>query len=97
MRDNGVATKVKTDAGTPVYLADKPCTACGCFQAFVFECNCGEVHSDVCYNCGGFVDMTHEPIEAQNDGLDMWWAGRCADGQREHTHTWPFRDQVDDV
>jgi hypothetical protein len=92
MRDNGSATTITTEAGTPVYLADKPCTACGCYQAYVFECNCGSVHSDVCYNCGGFVDVDHDSIEKQNEGLDMWWAGRCAAGRSEHVHTWPFKE-----
>lgn len=91
MRDNGTPTSV-VDNGTPIYLADKPCTACGCYEAFVFECNCGQVHSDVCYNCGGFVDMEHEPIEQQNEGLSMWWAGRCTAGHAEHEHTHPFKE-----
>lgn len=91
MRDNGRPTSIRYE-GTPVYIADKPCTACGCFQAFVFECNCGEVHSDVCYNCNGFVDVPHEPVEAQNEGLDMWWAGRCTAGSVEHEHKHPFKD-----
>lgn len=93
MRDNGTPTNVKTEGGTPVYLADSPCSACGCYQAFVFECGCGAVHSDVCYNCGGFVDMKHDPIEKQNEGLDGYaWAGRCGAGHVEHAHTWPFSD-----
>ena len=76
-------TKIKTNASTPVYMADKPCTACGCYQAFVFECNCGAVHSDVCYNCGGFVDMKHESMPAKGDG----WSKPCPQGQIEHQHT----------
>jgi hypothetical protein len=36
MRDNGTPTNVKLDSWTSVYLADKPCSACGCCQAFVF-------------------------------------------------------------
>ena len=52
-------TTIKTDGDTPVHMTARPCTACGCYQAFVFECNCGAVHSDVCYNCGGFVDIGH--------------------------------------
>lgn len=78
-----IPTKIKTDVGTPVYLADKPCTACGCYQAFVFECNCGAVHSDVCYNCGGFVDMKHATMPAKGDG----WSKPCSQGRNEHEHT----------
>lgn len=78
MRDNGTPTKITTKIGkTPVYLADKPCTACGCFEAFVFECNCGAIHSDICYNCGRYVDMKHEPQSQE----------RCEVGQVEHEHT----------
>ena len=86
-------TEITTEAGSSVYLTDKPCTACGCHQAFVFECGCGAIHSDVCYNCGLFVDMTHDPIEVQNEGLDGYaWAGRCTAGHVEHKHTWPFSE-----
>lgn len=92
MRDNGTPTKIKTEGGTPVYLSDTPCTACGCHLAFVFECNCGAVHSDVCHNCGGFVDMKHKPIEEQNEGLDWHWAGRCEHGNVEHEHAHPFKE-----
>lgn len=92
MRDTGIPTNVKSDGGTPVYLADDACTSCGCYQAYVFECNCGAVHADVCYNCGGFVDMKHEPIEQCNEGLDMWWSGRCTAGHTEHEHKHPFKD-----
>lgn len=92
MADNKTPTSVKLDSGTPVYLSDQPCSACGCYQAFVFECNCGAVHADVCYNCGGFKDRLHASIETQNKGLDMWWSGRCTDDHKEHTHTHPFKD-----
>jgi hypothetical protein len=77
-------TKIRTEGGdTPVYMSDKPCTACGCYQAYVFECNCGAVHSDVCYNCGGFVDVQHAPMPASGDG----WSKPCRQGPIEHTHT----------
>lgn len=91
MRDTGAPTSIQLDDGTPVYLADEPCSACGCHQAYVFECGCGAVHSDVCYNCGGHVDVAHPPIEVQNEGLSLQWAGRCTEGVREHAHTHPFR------
>ncbi len=94
MRDNGTPTHIKVEGGTPVYIADKACTACGCYEAFVFECNCGKVHSDVCYNCGGFVDMNHDAIEKQNEGLDEWWAGRCSAGIHEHTHVHPYKTKA---
>lgn len=71
------------DGDTPVHMTDLPCTACGCYQAFVFECNCGTAHSDVCYNCGGFVDMKHELMPARGDG----WSKPCGQGRIEHTHT----------
>jgi len=86
-------TNVTLESGTPVYLSDQPCSACGCHQAFVFECNCGAVHNDVCYNCGKYVGIEHRPIEVSNAGLDMWWAGRCGEGAKEHTHTWPFKEE----
>lgn len=82
MRDNGTPTTITTGAGTPIYIADKPCTRCGCFEAFVFECGCGAVHSDVCYNCGGYVDMQHEPLKDGGDG----WTKRCTAGAVEHRH-----------
>ena len=87
MRDNGTPTKITTRDGSPIYIADKACTACGCFEAFVFECNCGAVHSDVCYNCGGFVDVQHKPIEERtppHTGIPR--TERCAVGQVEHKH-----------
>lgn len=90
MRDDGCPTSLRLDDGTPIYLADTPCTACGCYQAYTFECNCGSVHSDVCYNCGGFVDMKHDPIEVQNEGMDRPWSGRCLADRAEHTHTHPY-------
>ena len=78
-----ISTKITTTAGTPVYMADKPCTACGCYQAYAVECNCGAVHSDVCYNCGLFVDMQHAPMPTRGDG----WSKPCRQGQVEHEHT----------
>lgn len=90
MRDDATPTDIRLEDGTPVYLADEPCRACGCHQTFVFECDCGAVHSDVCYNCGGYVDVPHDPIEEQNEGVDEPWAGRCVHGRREHVHTWPL-------
>ena len=75
-------TAIKTDGNTPVHMTDRPCTACGCCQAFVFECNCGAVHSDVCYNCGGFVDVVHAPMPVNGDG----WSKPCRQGQIEHEH-----------
>jgi len=95
MRDNGTPTTITTAAGTPVYIADKPCTCCGCFEAFVFECNCGAVHSDVCYHCGRFVDMQHKTIEDLNAEWAAEFQGqeradpsdvRCTAGQAEHRH-----------
>jgi hypothetical protein len=83
MRDNGTPTDIKTSGGSPVHIADKPCTGCGCYQAFLFECGCGAVHSDVCYNCGGFVDVEHKPIPENGDG----WSKRCREGAVPHTHT----------
>jgi hypothetical protein len=29
-----------------------PCQRCGCHVTWFFQCNCGEVHGDVCDNCG---------------------------------------------
>lgn len=87
-----IAATVKTDWGAPIFLRDNPCTACGCHQAFEFRCGCGEVHSDVCYNCGGFVDVKHVPIEEQNEGLSMQWSGRCTEGTKEHVHVHPFKE-----
>jgi hypothetical protein len=72
---------VTKNGNTPIYISDKPCTRCGCYEAFVFECNCGQVHSDICYNCGRFTDMVHEPV----DGTDRW-ERRCSMGPVEHTH-----------
>lgn len=93
MRDNGTPTDVKTNTGTPVYIADKPCTACGCFEAFVFECNCGQVHSDICFNCGRFVDMQHKTVEelnaewaAQFPDVPSMEPARCGVGPVEHAH-----------
>jgi len=93
MRDNGTPTKLTTKlGGTPIYIADKPCTACGCFEAFVFACNCGKVHSDICYNCGRFVDMQHKSVEEMNAKWEAEFPGdpppetRCAAGPVEHTH-----------
>ena len=76
-------TSIKTEAGTPVYMADKPCTACGCFQAFVFECNCGAVHADVCFNCGAYAGIDHKPLPQEGNG----WAKPCSAGKTEHEHT----------
>lgn len=92
MRDNGTPTKLTTKAGTPIYVADKSCTVCGCFEAFVFECNCGQVHSDVCYHCGRYVDMQHKSVEEMNAEWAAEFPGdpppetRCTAGQIEHAH-----------
>lgn len=96
MRDNGTPTAIKLGGTTDVYIADKPCTCCGCYEAFVFECNCGEVHSDVCYNCGRFVDIQHETVETMNERIAAKAAGRpmpetfldtrCTAGATEHRH-----------
>lgn len=88
---NRTLTTLTLTSGTPIYLVAQPCTACGCHQLFAFECNCGTAHGDVCYNCMGFTDVPHNPIEVQNQALDTWWAGRCTAGQHEHTHTHPFK------
>lgn len=89
-------TELTTKAGTPIYIADKPCTCCGCYEAFAFQCGCGAVHSDVCYHCGGFVDMQHESVEEQNA---KWWAEfpgdppyrtRCTAGPVAHVHKGGF-------
>lgn len=86
-------TTIRLESGTEVYLADKPCTGCGCYEAFVFECNCGAVHSDVCYFCGLFVDMQHKPEPPRL---------RCTAGHVKHSHEgaeqWRLRmDDIDDV
>jgi len=92
MRDNGTPTKLATHAGTPIYIADKPCTCCGCFLAFVFECGCGQVHSDVCASCSRFVDMLHKPVEELNAEWEAEFPGdpppetRCTAGSVEHQH-----------
>jgi len=33
-------------------LGSEPCPRCGCWLVNQFTCNCGEVHSDHCVNCG---------------------------------------------
>lgn len=35
-------------------LAETPCPRCACHLVHEFRCNCGEVHGDVCENCGRF-------------------------------------------
>lgn len=75
-------TNIVTRGGqTPIYISDKPCTACGCYEAFTFECNCGAVHSDVCYHCGRYTNMVHKPV----DGTGRW-DQRCTMGPVEHKH-----------
>ena len=74
-----------------VKVATEPCVACGCHLVSTFECNCGAVHGDYCENCGGFLNMPHDPIETENEGLEMWWAGRCTAGAVDHVHARPFK------
>ena len=35
-------------------LYEDPCPRCACHVVYEFQCNCGEVHGDVCQNCGRF-------------------------------------------
>lgn len=34
------------------------CPRCGCFLKKKFLCNCGQVHSDYCGNCGRFTSLS---------------------------------------
>jgi hypothetical protein len=38
-------------------LVDGPCPRCGCHMVRLFDCDCGEVHSDYCVNCGRFTSL----------------------------------------
>ena len=33
-------------------LQPTPCQRCGCHMTWYFKCGCGQVHGDVCGNCG---------------------------------------------
>lgn len=92
------ATDVRLDDGCAVYLVDKPCAACGCFEVFAFDCNCGAVHSDCCYHCGGFVDYKeHLTVEASNAKYpELAPALRCHAGQKAHTHAASSQADVPD-
>jgi hypothetical protein len=91
MKDHGTPTTIVSENGT-IYLAPKPCTCCGCFLTYEFECNCGQVHSDVCLNCNRFADMQHQSVEALNAEWEAEFPGdpppdtRCTAGAVEHEH-----------
>lgn len=80
--------------GETILVRDAPCAGCGCYAAKHFECNCGEVHSDYCVNCGRFVDADSPPVLSVHDR-------RCKHGAVVHDHPWsekePYMEAVSDV
>lgn len=62
-------------------LADAACPRCACHIVREFRCNCGEVHSDYCENCGRFTACGTEFTElGVTDEI-------CAHGHAMHEHT----------
>ncbi len=65
-----------------VKLSDVPCPRCGCYLTSLFECNCGEVHSDYCANCGRFTSLP------ATDGVRMSdFDEKCEHGHAAHVHS----------
>jgi hypothetical protein len=86
--DHGQPTAIQLRSGGTVFLRDDACKKCGCFEAFIFECNCGQVHSDVCYSCGKFVDAAIDPGEVLMLGevRESIFEQHCGAGRTEHKH-----------
>lgn len=63
------------------------CPRCGCWVVEEFKCGCGQIHADVCANCGRYAapalrrDQYAEPDEM---------IPRCSLGQvlHKHEHDW---------
>ncbi len=88
MTDHGQPTTIQLLGGGTVFLRDEACRKCGCYEAFVFDCDCGAVHSDVCYNCGKFVDADVPPGEvlAPGEVREPIFEEHCGAGRVEHKH-----------
>lgn len=69
------------------WIAAVPCPRCGCYLTRHFACNCGEVHSDYCVNCGRFTSLSpSKSIKlSPNDA-------RCEAGPTMHAH--PFEEKA---
>lgn len=89
---HGQETSIRLPDGTPVFLRDEPCKACGCYEAFPFRCGCGAEHPDCCYGCGRYVGLPAPPAqeilrpgERRHVAGDLYDEG-CAAGPVEHVH-----------
>jgi hypothetical protein len=65
------------------------CPRCGCHLVYLFQCNCGAVHSDTCENCGRAVDVPAPASEPSFDQLDPFGLTGvvCTAGPVAHAHT----------
>jgi hypothetical protein len=63
-------------------LSKTPCPRCGCLAVRLFECDCGEAHSDYCVNCGRFTSLSPTSHIDLADGL----YARCEQGAVPHDH-----------
>jgi hypothetical protein len=63
-------------------LSDTPCPRCGCYITRLFECHCGEVHSDYCDNCGRFTSIAPTESVRLSDFDDT-----CTHGHAAHVHS----------
>lgn len=75
------------------YHLGAPCPQCGCCMRGYFNCNCGEVHSAVCENCGRFSDLSlvEFPVDPDHK-LALLGARRCENGETLHIHE--FDDEL---
>ena len=67
------------------------CPRCGCWVASRFECGCGEVHADVCANCGRYT----APTLARHQYAEPDIHGRCAQGAVLHKHEHDYDALID--
>ena len=72
-----------------VRIRQTGCPRCGCHLVYLFDCNCGAVHGDVCENCGRSVDVPAPADNPSFDQLDPFGLNgvACAAGPVAHEHT----------
>ncbi len=68
-------------------LVDGPCPRCGCHMVRLFDCDCGEVHSDYCVNCGRFTSLGATEHTEMSE-----YDAPCVKGMMMHDH--PSSEQV---
>lgn len=66
-------------------LHHMPCQRCGCYMTYNFKCDCGQVHGDVCDNCGLRRPLSGETTPDKYLSLSSVDV-RCEMGPVAHAH-----------